>query len=264
MGRYPGLGLVVGGCCRDSAGSCYFHFPHGPHPLSCTDFSTSNALTLERVPSEYPKSGSLITFSQFLPISLHGLPKFIEFTRGPLRFPISCLRPRRSPVPHVIPHSSYPILLCFLNNLAFGYNIPMPVHIIFRSCGLVVSMLTVGCCPVIPEYRLPSSSHKGAISPLTIINLAVVKYMQNRTCAKSSKVTSHLAQNLLLARENICKGSVKCNDFLMLEQNEPLPMPKPEGKKTPHKKGPNRRFLDMTYSILIRLPFRPTPKFGTT
>jgi len=30
-----------------------------------------------------------------------------------------------------------------INNLAFGYSIPMPVHIIFRSGGLVISMLMV-------------------------------------------------------------------------------------------------------------------------
>jgi UDP-xylose/UDP-N-acetylglucosamine transporter B4 len=103
----------------------------------------SNALTSERVTSVYPKSGSIISFSQFLLISLHGLPKFIEVTRGPLNFPIPCLRPRRLPViPHVIPHSSCAILLClFAPNLAFGYSIPMPVHIIFRSGGLVMSML---------------------------------------------------------------------------------------------------------------------------
>jgi UDP-xylose/UDP-N-acetylglucosamine transporter B4 len=77
----------------------------------------SNALTLERVTSEYPKSGSLITFSQFSLISLHGLPKFIQFTPGLLNIPIPLLPPRRL------------LLTSYL------------VHIIFRSGGLVVSML---------------------------------------------------------------------------------------------------------------------------
>ncbi|KAF8498485.1 UAA transporter [Russula emetica] len=110
------LGLVFGGCC-------------------------SNALTLERVTSEYPKSGSLITFSQFLFISLHGLPKFIEFTRGPLNFPIPRLRPRRLPLTSHLIQVALFYFVSLLNNLAFGYDIPMPVHIIFRSGGLVVSML---------------------------------------------------------------------------------------------------------------------------
>jgi solute carrier family 35 (UDP-xylose/UDP-N-acetylglucosamine transporter), member B4 len=101
----------------------------------------SNALTLERVTSEYPKSGSLITFCQFLLVSLHGLPKFIEVTRGPLNIPIPRLRPRRLPLTSYLIQVALFYFVSLLNNLAFGYNIPMPVHIIFRSGGLVVSML---------------------------------------------------------------------------------------------------------------------------
>jgi len=116
MVDWAALGLVFGGCC-------------------------SNALTLERVTSEYPKSGSLITFSQFVLISLHGLPKFISFTRGPFNIPIPRLRPRRIPLtPYLIQVVLF-YSVSLLNNIAFGYNIPMPVHIIFRSGGLVVSML---------------------------------------------------------------------------------------------------------------------------
>ncbi|KAI0295382.1 UAA transporter [Multifurca ochricompacta] len=111
------LGLVFGGCC-------------------------SNALTLERITSEYPKSGSLITFSQFLLISLHGLPKFVTFTpRGPFNIPIPRLKPRRiSLTPYLIQVGLF-YFVSLLNNFAFGYNIPMAVHIIFRSGGLVISML---------------------------------------------------------------------------------------------------------------------------
>jgi UDP-xylose/UDP-N-acetylglucosamine transporter B4 len=101
----------------------------------------SNALTLERVTSEYPKSGSLITLCQFLLVSFHGLPKFIEFTRGPLAFPIPRLRPPRLPLTSYLIQVALFYFVSLLNNLAFGYNIPMPVHIIFRSGGLVVSIL---------------------------------------------------------------------------------------------------------------------------
>ncbi|KAH9066863.1 UAA transporter [Lactarius vividus] len=110
------LGFVFGGCC-------------------------SNALTLERVTSEYPRSGTLITFSQFLVISLHGLPKFVTFTRGPLNIPVPRLLPRRIPLtPYLIQVGLF-YTISLLNNLAFGYSIPMPVHIIFRSGGLVISIL---------------------------------------------------------------------------------------------------------------------------
>ncbi|KAI9507680.1 UAA transporter [Russula earlei] len=110
------LGLIFGGCC-------------------------SNALTLERVTSEYPFSGTLITFSQFFLISLHGLPQFVSFTPGPLSIPVPYLRPRRIPLtPYIIQVGLF-YSVSLLNNLAFGYDIPMPVHIIFRSGGLVISML---------------------------------------------------------------------------------------------------------------------------
>ena len=102
---------------------------------------TSTALTLERVTSEYPKSGSLITFSQFFLVSLHGLAKFVTFTRGPLCLPVPRLLPRRIPFIRYLTHVGLFYFLSLFNNLAFGYGIPMPVHIIFRSGGLVVSML---------------------------------------------------------------------------------------------------------------------------
>ena len=127
------LGLVFGGCCRYVALSNYV-------VVMCR-LGMSNALTLERVTSEYPRSGSIITFSQFLVISLHGLPKFVTFTRGPLNIPVPRLLPRRIPLtPYLIQVGLF-YSISLLNNLAFGYSIPMPVHIIFRSGGLVISML---------------------------------------------------------------------------------------------------------------------------
>ena len=127
------LSLVFGGCCRYVALSDL----RCPHEL----IGISNAITLERVTSEYPRSGSLITFSQFLVISLHGLPKFLTFTRGPLNIPIPRLLPRRIPLTSYLVQVGLFYSISLLNNLAFGYSIPMPVHIIFRSGGLVISML---------------------------------------------------------------------------------------------------------------------------
>ncbi|KAF5357632.1 hypothetical protein D9758_007520 [Tetrapyrgos nigripes] len=104
------LSLVFGGCC-------------------------SNAITLEQLTSQYPKAGSLITFFQFLIISIHGIPKHITWTRYGPRF-----KPRRiSLTPYLIQVVLY-YLVSLLNNAAFAYQIPMAVHIIFRSGGLVISM----------------------------------------------------------------------------------------------------------------------------
>ncbi|KAI0264299.1 UAA transporter family-domain-containing protein [Russula aff. rugulosa BPL654] len=48
---------------------------------------------------------------------------------------------RRLPLTSYLIQVALFYFVSLLNNLAFGYNIPMPVHIIFRSGGLVVSML---------------------------------------------------------------------------------------------------------------------------
>ncbi|KAH9950165.1 UAA transporter [Amylocystis lapponica] len=94
----------------------------------------SNALALEQLTNAYPRAGTLITFAQFLCASLHGLPRFVTFT------PYPHLRPRRVPLlPYLVQVVLF-YVVSLLNNAAFAYHIPMPVHIIFRSGGLVVSL----------------------------------------------------------------------------------------------------------------------------
>ncbi|KAI8984956.1 UAA transporter family-domain-containing protein, partial [Trametes punicea] len=132
------LGLIFGGCC-------------------------SNALSLEHLTRSHPHSGSLITFAQFVLISLHGLPKFVVFAprahpppsspsaRPPwwrrlspsLLLPVRVprLRARRTPLAPYLAQVALFYGVSLLNNAAFAYAIPMPVHIVFRSGGLVVSML---------------------------------------------------------------------------------------------------------------------------
>lgn len=95
----------------------------------------SNALTLEQITSQNPRLGNLITFAQFLLISLHGLPKFMTFT------PYPKLKPRQIPLKAYILQVILFYVLSLLNNAAFAYKIPMTVHIIFRSGGLIVSMV---------------------------------------------------------------------------------------------------------------------------
>lgn len=79
--------------------------------------------------------GSLITFSQYFLISFIGLFKFLEFV------PYPRLKPRRIPITAYLVQVFLFYIISVLNNAAFAYKIPMPVHIIFRSGGLVVSML---------------------------------------------------------------------------------------------------------------------------
>lgn len=100
----------------------------------------SNALTLEELTSKYPNVGHLLTFFQFLVVAAHGLPKHLTITRW-RGIPIPRLKPRHVPLSVYVVQVVLFCLLSILNNKAFSYLIPMPVHIIFRSGGLVISML---------------------------------------------------------------------------------------------------------------------------
>ncbi|KAJ3928740.1 MAG: UAA transporter [Lentinula lateritia] len=96
----------------------------------------SNAVTLEQLTSQFPRAGSLITFCQFAIISIQGIRRHVTWSSyGPR------LKPRRIPLmPYLIQVVLF-YLVSLLNNAAFAYRIPMAVHIIFRSGGLVISMI---------------------------------------------------------------------------------------------------------------------------
>ena len=78
-------------------------------------------------------------------IALHGLPKFLVLARPPsapwLPVPVPTLRKRKIPLAPYLAQVALFYAISLLNNRAFAYRIPMPVHIIFRSGGLVVSMV---------------------------------------------------------------------------------------------------------------------------
>ncbi|KAF8164306.1 UAA transporter family-domain-containing protein [Pholiota molesta] len=122
------ISLIFGGCC-------------------------SNAITLEQLTLEHPNAGSVITFFQFLVISLYGLPKFLVWTRfGP------GFRPRRVPITTYLVQVALFYMISLLNNAAFAYNIPMAVHIIFRSGGLIISLILGWLIPKKKYSRLQIAS----------------------------------------------------------------------------------------------------------
>lgn len=115
------IALIFGGCC-------------------------ANALTLEQITSADKHAGTLVTFAHFLTVALAGLPAQLTLTPPPgaqglwaWRFPR--LKPRHVPLPPYMLQVGLFYLISRLNNAAFAYNVPMSVHIIFRSGGLFVSML---------------------------------------------------------------------------------------------------------------------------
>ncbi|KAF9040668.1 UAA transporter family-domain-containing protein [Panaeolus papilionaceus] len=147
------LSLVFGGCC-------------------------SNALTLEQITLGYPNAGSILTFFQFLVISLHGLPTFLRWSwLGPR------LRPRRVPITRYLLQVGLFYCVSLLNNAAFAYRIPMAVHIIFRSAGLVISMI-LGWLVSKKKYS------NLQIASVTLVTIGVILTTLSASQPKASSVSS--------------------------------------------------------------------------
>ncbi|KAG2202016.1 hypothetical protein INT46_008416 [Mucor plumbeus] len=105
------LALIFGGCC-------------------------SNVFALEVLVTDAPKSGQLITFGQFLFVAVEGLRNQIIWGKyGPK------LKPTVVPLSNWLFLVTMFFIVSVLNNLALGYNISVPLHIIFRSGGLIVNMI---------------------------------------------------------------------------------------------------------------------------
>ena len=91
----------------------------------------ANVVFLELLVSKDSGIGNLVTFAQFLLISIEG---FLFTTK------CGTISPK-------VPFSAWLVLVImyFLvnvtNNYALSYNIPMPLHMIFRAGGLLVNML---------------------------------------------------------------------------------------------------------------------------
>jgi UDP-xylose/UDP-N-acetylglucosamine transporter B4 len=108
--------LIFGGCC-------------------------SNFYALEELVRSVPQSGHLVTLSQFIFVSLLGLPSHLSFIKiGGITLP-NGLKPRAVPLSNWIVMVILFWSVSILNNWALGFSIPVPFHIIFRSGSLMVSML---------------------------------------------------------------------------------------------------------------------------
>ncbi|KAJ3020372.1 hypothetical protein HKX48_000901, partial [Thoreauomyces humboldtii] len=90
-----------------------------------------------------PKSGNLITFFQFLIVALEGLYSHLRWERLSIAPAFSMpvgLQPRIVPLTHWCKTVAIFWTVSVLNNFALGFRISVPLHIIFRSLGLVVSL----------------------------------------------------------------------------------------------------------------------------
>ena len=97
----------------------------------------SNVYTLESLISASPSSGPLLTFVQFLFVSLFSSSSCLSISKTP---PFIHLKPRSIPIVKWGIYTVMFVTINLLNNAAFGYRISVPLHIILRSAGPVTSM----------------------------------------------------------------------------------------------------------------------------
>ncbi|KAK0182083.1 hypothetical protein PV327_000252 [Microctonus hyperodae] len=91
----------------------------------------TNVVFLELLIKEDPGSGNLITFAQFLLISLEGFIFTSKF---------GTVKPRIGIKDYMILVVMF-FLTSVCNNYAFDFNIPMPLHMIFRAGSLMANMI---------------------------------------------------------------------------------------------------------------------------
>jgi UDP-xylose/UDP-N-acetylglucosamine transporter B4 len=105
------------------------------------DRHLSNALSLEQLTAAMPGTGTLLTFLQFLLITTSALPNVLSFQYSGSWHIVPQLRERIIPLgPYVLQVALF-LASSRLNNAAFAYAVPMSVHIVFRSGGVVISLI---------------------------------------------------------------------------------------------------------------------------
>ncbi|XP_077452777.1 UDP-xylose and UDP-N-acetylglucosamine transporter [Stigmatopora argus] len=106
----------------------------------------SNVVTLELLVREFPGSGNIVTFAQFVFIALEG---FIFETRFGTKKPVIAIKN------YVIMVTMF-FTVSVVNNYALNFNIAMPLHMIFRSGSLIANMI-LGI--IILKKRYPPSKY---------------------------------------------------------------------------------------------------------
>ena len=88
-----------------------------------------------------PGCGNMLTFLQFLSIALAALPSVLARVPGSGALPSLRLKSRLLPLRAYAVLSGLFWLVSVLNNVAFGFSISVPMHTVFRSASLPMSLL---------------------------------------------------------------------------------------------------------------------------
>ncbi|XP_078275660.1 UDP-xylose and UDP-N-acetylglucosamine transporter [Rhinoraja longicauda] len=92
---------------------------------------SSNVVFLELLVRDFPGCGNIVTFGQFVFIALEGLIFQAHFLT----------KPRAIPLRNYYVMVTMFFLVSVVNNYALNFNIPMPLHMIFRSGSLIANMV---------------------------------------------------------------------------------------------------------------------------
>ncbi|KAG0209447.1 golgi uridine diphosphate-N- acetylglucosamine transporter [Mortierella sp. GBA30] len=172
----------------------------------------SNVFALEILVNDAPKSGQMITFAQFMCVSAYGLvmhlqwpiiqewwaptsqtPKSADFADEKTtvkgsdiwRF-IPHLKPRKIPITRWLAIVIMFFSVSVLNNLSLAYKISVPLHIIFRSGGLMVGM-------VLGMILMKKRYSKSQMFAVLIVTLGVVYATTSAKTNNSQKSSSGYA-----------------------------------------------------------------------
>ncbi|KAG9067415.1 golgi uridine diphosphate-N- acetylglucosamine transporter [Linnemannia hyalina] len=174
--------LIFGGCC-------------------------SNVFALEILVNDAPKSGQMITFAQFVCVSAYGLVMHLKWpivqdlwisksssastqelqdqpSQGIWRY-IPHLKKRKIPITRWLAIVVMFFSVSVLNNQSLAYKISVPLHIIFRSGGLMVGM-------VLGMILMKKRYSKSQIFAVTIVTIGVI---YATTSAKASSPQKSKSQD---------------------------------------------------------------------
>ncbi|KAF9107087.1 golgi uridine diphosphate-N- acetylglucosamine transporter [Mortierella sp. GBA35] len=171
----------------------------------------SNVFALEILVNDAPKSGQMITFAQFVCVSAYGLAMHLKWPvvqdlwtpkttasssttstreaqdqhsdpQGVWRY-IPHLKKRKIPITRWLAIVVMFFAVSVLNNQSLAYKISVPLHIIFRSGGLMVGM-------VLGMIFMKKRYSRSQIFAVTIVTLGVIYATTNAKANAPQKVSS--------------------------------------------------------------------------
>lgn len=135
---------------------------------------SSNVVFLELLVRDFPGCGNIVTFGQFLFIALEGLIFQAHFLT----------KPRAIPLRNYFVMVTMFFLVSVVNNYALNFNIPMPLHMIFRSGSLIANMV-LGI--IILKKRYPVAKYISIV--LISLGIFICMFMSAKQVASHTSVS---------------------------------------------------------------------------